>query len=158
MPGFNINTVTLSGNHTRDPELRTTPGGLELAKCRIAFNERRKNQSTGEWEDKPNYINVTIFGGMGAWVANNQKKGDSMVVAGRLSWHEWESDNGKREAIEVIADSIATPREGKGGGGGDDLSRYDSDIPADTSGLPPVPAAVGASAEPVPVSDDDIPF
>jgi single-strand DNA-binding protein len=145
MPGFNINTVTLSGNHTRDPEARTTSGGTDLCKCRIAFNERRKNQSTGEWEDKPNYINVTIFGGMGTWVANNQGKGDSIVISGRLSWHEWETDGNKREAIEIIADSVATPRESRGPSG-------DSDVPIDTSDLH-VPAA-----SPVGAGDDDIPF
>jgi single-strand DNA-binding protein len=158
LPGFTINQVTLSGNHTRDPEARTTPGGLDLCKCRIAFNERRKNQSTGDWEDKANYINVTIFGGMGAWIASNQRKGDSIVVAGRLSWHEWDTDNGKREAIEVIADSVATPREGKGGGGGDDLSRYDSgtDIPVDSGDLPE-PGANAMAGTPGGDSDD-IPF
>lgn len=153
MPGFSINTVCLSGNHTRDPEARTTPGGLDLCKCRIAFNERRKNQSTGDWEDKPNYVNVTIFGGIGAWIASNQRKGDSIVVQGRLSWHEWEGDSGKREAIEVIADSISVPRSR--GGGGDDLSRYDTDIPVDTGDLPQ-PGAMAAA--PATGGDDDIPF
>lgn len=155
MSGFSINTVSLSGNHTRDPETRTTPGGLEICKCRVAFNERRKN-SSGEWEDKPNYINVTIFGGLGAWIANNQHKGDSIVVSGRLSWHEWEGDSGKREAIEIIADSVATPRESRSSNsGGDDLSRYDSDAPIDTGDLPE-PGA-GAIAAPA-VGEDDIPF
>ena len=153
MSGFTINTVTVSGNLTRDPEARTTPGGTELCKLRIAVNDRVKNKTTGDWEDRANYFSVTIFGGLGTWVANNLKQGDGLVVSGRLSWHSWETDGNKREAVEIIADSIQ-PR-GSGGAGGSSSSRSDdSDIPFDTSGLP----EVGAAAATPSAVDDDIPF
>lgn len=155
MSGFTINTVTVSGNQTRDPEHRTTPGGTSVCKIRLAVNDRVKNKTTGDWEDRANYFNVTVFGGLGEWLANNSKQGDGLVVSGRLSWHSWETDGNKREMVEIIADSIQPRGGGNGGGGGGGSSRsQESDIPFDTSDLPSVdaPPLVPAAA------DDDIPF
>jgi single-strand DNA-binding protein len=158
MSGFTINTVTISGNLTRDPELRTTSGGTSVCKLRIASNERYKDQTTGDWADRPNYFDVTIWKGMGEWVGNNIHKGDQVVIEGRLRWHEWESDNGKRQAVDIVANSVVpVTRDGGGSSGGSSRSSYqdqDSDIPADTSDLPPV----GATASAATADDDDIPF
>jgi len=157
MSGFTLNSVTLSGTLTRDPDVRTTPGGTEVCKLRIAVNGRKKNNSTGEWEDVPNFFNVTLFGGLGAWLGNNIKKGQDIAVLGELRWHEWTTDDGgKREAVEVIANSIMPRGKSNGGGSSSSSSYDDSDIPADTSGLPPVGATASTAVNPA--DDDDIPF
>ena len=59
---MSINRVVLTGNLTRDAELKQTSGGMEIVKIRLAVNDRRKNAATGQWEDSPNYIDVVIFG------------------------------------------------------------------------------------------------
>ena len=139
MPGFTINRVCLSGNLTRDPEHRSTSGGTSLVKLRIASNERYKDSTTGEWQDRPGYYDVTLWKGMADWVASNIKKGDAVVVEGRLRWREWEADDGsKRQAVDITADSIVpVTRDGSGGGGSSrSYSDSDADVPVDTGDLP----------------------
>ena len=65
MASTNINRVVLTGNLTRDPELRSLPSGMSVCSLRIASNTRRKDNSTGEWVDKPNYFDVTVWGAQG---------------------------------------------------------------------------------------------
>jgi single-strand DNA-binding protein len=104
---MSINRVTLTGNLTRDAELRQTQGGMAIVKMRVAVNDRRKNSTTGQWEDSPNYIDVTMFGSRGEAVSRYLTKGKAIGVDGKLRWHEWEAEGGtKRSAIEVIADDI----------------------------------------------------
>ena len=105
MSGFDINQITLSGNLTGNPELRSLPSGQALCQIRIAHNESRKSQS-GEYEDHPAYFDVTIWGGIGEWVAGNVAKGQKVVVAGRLRWREYEVDGKKRQAVDITADSV----------------------------------------------------
>src|SRR5262252_6734283 len=109
MPGFTINTVTLSGNLTRDPEHRTTSGGTSVVKLRIASNERYKNQTTGEWDDRPGYYDITIWKGMADWVASNIKKGDQVVVEGRLRWREWETDEARNARPSTSPPTASSP-------------------------------------------------
>jgi single-strand DNA-binding protein len=170
MSGFTINNVNLSGNLTRDPELRSTQSGTSVCSLRIASNDRFKSLS-GEWEDRPNYFSITVWKGMGEWVANNLHKGDAVVVSGRLTWREWTAqDGGKREAVEITADSVVpVPRDGDGGGGGsrDGGSGFaqHTDVPADAADFAPASPSRGSSlpprgsggSPPLPV-DDDIPF
>jgi len=105
MSGFDINTVTITGNLTRDPELRNLPSGQAVCNIRIAHNERRKN-STGDWTDYPAYFDVTIWSGLGEYLANNLAKGQKVVVNGRLKWREYESNGDKRQAVDITADSV----------------------------------------------------
>jgi single-strand DNA-binding protein len=105
MSGFDINQLTISGNLTRDPELRNLPSGQNVCNIRIAHNERRKTQAD-EWTDVPAYFDVTIWSGLGEWIAANVAKGDKVVVAGRLRWREYEVDGATRQAIDITADSI----------------------------------------------------
>ena len=58
---MSINRVNITGNLTRDPELRATAAGTQVLSFGIAVNDRRKNPQTGEWEDYPNYIDCTMF-------------------------------------------------------------------------------------------------
>ncbi len=148
----NINRVVLVGNLTRDPELRHTPSGTAVCSLRLAVNTRRKDGATGEWTEKPNYFDITVWGSQGENCAQYLAKGRPVGIDGRLEWREWEAQDGtKRQAVEVIADTVQFlgGRDGAAEGG--------------ASGSSFVPAAVGAAsgsdadfgASP---TDDDIPF
>jgi len=103
----NINRVVLVGNLTRDPELRHTPSGTAVCSLRLAVNTRRKDAATGEWGEKPNYFDVTVWGNQGENCAQYLSKGRPVGVDGRLEWREWEAQDGsKRQAVEIIADSV----------------------------------------------------
>jgi single-strand DNA-binding protein len=153
MAGTNINRVVLVGNLTKDPELRTTPGGTSLCKLRLAVNTRRKDQS-GQWVDKPNYFDVTVWGQQGENCATYLQKGRPVAIDGRLEWREWDATDGsgKRQSVEIIADSVQF-LGGRDDGGNGNGQRFtpESDVPADTADFAPAPAGPGAS-------DDDIPF
>ena len=103
---MSINRVIISGNLTRDPELRKTAGGLPVLGFGMAVNDRRKNQVTGEWEDYPNFIDCTIFGSRAEGVAKYLAKGAKVAVEGKLRWSTWEKDGAKRSKIEVIVDEL----------------------------------------------------
>lgn len=160
MSGFEINQVTISGGLTRDPELRSLQSGMSVCSLRIAHNGRRKDGSTGEYVDVPNYFSVTYWGGFGEWLARNLKKGDKVVCQGELRWREWTAqDNSKRESVEINGFScVPVPRDGgsqrDGGGGGGNGFAPHTDVPADTSDFAPR----GTTMAPRPGADDDIPF
>lgn len=117
MSQFALNSVTLGGNLTRDPELRSLPNGTSLCKVGLAVNARRKDAG-GNWVDKPNYFDITIWGALGENVARSLQKGSKLAVVGRLEWRQWEATDGsgKRSAVGVIADACFF--EGKSGGNG----------------------------------------
>jgi single-strand DNA-binding protein len=103
---MSINRVLISGNLTRDPELRATTSGMPVLGMGVAVNDRRKNQSTGEWEDYPNFIDCTIFGSRAESVSHYLSKGSKVVIEGKLRWSQWERDGQKRSKVEVIVDEI----------------------------------------------------
>ena len=155
MAATNINRVVMTGNLTRDPELRSLPSGMSVCSLRIACNTRRKNNSTGEWEDKPNYFDVTVWGAQGENCAQYLSKGRPVAVEGRLDWREWETqEGGKRQAVEIIANSVQFlgSRSDNAGGGGGNGFQPQSDVPADTSDFEGAGVSSGGG------SDDDIPF
>ncbi|MCA1697716.1 MAG: single-stranded DNA-binding protein [Actinobacteria bacterium] len=105
MSGFDINQLTISGNLTRDPELRNLPSGQSVCNIRIAHNERRKTPAE-EWIDVPAYFDVTIWSGLGEWIAANVAKGDKVIIAGRLRWREYDVEGTSRQAVDITADSV----------------------------------------------------
>ena len=142
----NINRVVLTGNLTKDPELRQLPSGNSVCKLRMAVNTRVKDRDSGQWTDKPNYFDVTVWGGQGESVARYLSRGSGLLVDGRLEWREWDAQDGtKRQAVEIIAETVQ-------------FLGLASDVQADPraharepeSGLP-----VQRSSE---VSEDEIPF
>ena len=154
MAATNINSVVITGNLTRDPELRSTPAGTSVCKLRVAVNSRRKDGQSGEWIDKPNYFDVTVWGAQGENCSNYLSKGRPVAVQGRLDWREWESqDGGKRQSIEIIAESVQFlgSRDGSGAVQGNGITAR-SDVPADTSDFENT-EPVGAGS-----AGDDIPF
>ncbi len=164
MAASNVNVVVITGNLTTDPELRSTSGGTPVCELRVAVNSRRKDQS-GQWVDKPNFFNVTVFGGQGENCANYLSKGRPVAIEGRLDWREWEAKDGsgKRQAVQIIANTVQFlgSRDGAGGGGGGQGGQGNgnggggftprSDVPADTSDFEGAAAGGGGS-------EDDIPF
>jgi len=143
-----VNRVVVVGNLTRDPELRHTPSGTPVCSLRIAVNTRRKDAS-GQWADKANYFSVSVFGQQAENCAQYLAKGRPVAIDGRLEWREWEQDGNKREAVEIVADSVQFlgsrgDGDGDGGGGG-------GYIPADAPATP-------AGDFPSSPTDDDIPF
>jgi single-strand DNA-binding protein len=144
----NINRVVLVGNLTRDPELRHTPSGMAVCSLRIAVNTRRKDSSTGEWTEKPNYFDITVWGNQGESCAQYLAKGRPVAVDGRLEWREWDAQDGtKRPAVEIIADSVQfLGSRGDGEGGGQPQF-----VPAGA-------AAQTENADFAAGADDDIPF
>jgi single-strand DNA-binding protein len=152
----NINRVVLTGNLTRDPELRSLASGMSVCSLRIASNTRRKDQATGEWQDKPNYFSVTVWGAQGENCARFLSKGRPVAIDGRLEWREWQGQDGaKRESVEIVADSVqflGGRDEGSNGGGG---FTPQSDVPVDNRDFQPAGAPTGGGSAP---ADDDIPF
>ena len=122
-----MNTVNLVGRLTRDPEQR---GGGAVTSMRLAFTTREKQGD--EWADKSNFVDVTCFGRTGDTVFQYCTKGRRVGVTGRLSWREWDAQDGtKRQAIEVIANDVyfldsAGDRPDRG---------TQPDMPVDTRGL-----------------------
>jgi single-strand DNA-binding protein len=143
----NINRVTVSGNLTRDPELRQLAGGNSVCKLRIAVNTRVKDRESGQWGDRPNYFDVTVWGAQGENCARYLGKGSGLIVDGRLEWREWDAQDGtKRQAVEIIAEN--TQFVGGRGEGGPERGGEEFAPVAARGGPQPVPAA----------DDDDIPF
>ncbi len=159
MAGTNINRVIITGNLTRDPELRTLPeSGTTVCSLRVACNGRRKNSDTNQWEDQPNYFDVTVWGAQGENCARYLAKGRPVAVDGRLRWREWTSNEGqKRQAVDIIAESVQFlgGRDDAAGGNGNGFSSSvrasESDVPIDTGDFERAPVGAGAA-------DDDIPF
>lgn len=149
---MSINRVVISGNLTRDPELRSTAGGLPVLGFGVAVNDRRKNQQTGEWEDYPNFIDCTMFGARGESLSRFLTKGTKVSIEGKLRWSQWERDGQKRSKIEVIVDELEfmSSRNDSSSYGGGQSSGYTA--PAAAPAAAPV---VDASSS---VYDEDIPF
>lgn len=103
---MSINKVFISGNLTRDCELRTTQGGTSVLTFGVAVNDRRKNPQTGEWEDVPNFIDCVVFGNRAESICKFIGKGSKVAIEGKLRWSQWERDGQKRSKIEVIVDEI----------------------------------------------------
>ena len=155
-----LNRVTLVGRLTRDPELRHTGGGDPICSIRLAVSSRARDEG-GNWGDRSNYFDVTVFGRQAQTAADYLAKGRRIGVDGRLSWREWQAQDGtKRQSVEVIANDIFfLDSRGEGGeqaGGGGGWSQQappaspaggGGDLPVDRSDMQPATAA-----------DDDIPF
>ena len=153
---MSINRVTISGNLTRDPDLRTTATGNPVLGFSVAVNDRRKNNVTGEWEDHPNFVDCTMFGTRAEKITPYLAKGTKVAIDGKLRWSQWERDGQKRSKLEVIVDEIEF------------LSQRGYEA-AHTAPSQPTPAAQPANAQtqmpgmPAPVVDasvydSDIPF
>lgn len=157
---MSINRVNISGNLTRDPELRATAGGTQVLSFGVAVNDRRRNPQNGEWEDYPNFVDCTMFGTRAEAVSRYLSKGSKVAIEGKLRYSSWERDGQRRSKLEVIVDEIEFLSRGQQGGGQGGYGQpaygqggYDAALmPAPA---PQVPAPVPPAGD---VFDEDIPF
>ena len=105
---MSINRAIVSGNLTRDPELRATAGGTQVLGFGVAVNDRRRNQQTGEWEDYPNFIDCTMFGNRAEALSRILRKGMKVAIEGKLRYSSWEDKNGggRRSKVEIVPDEV----------------------------------------------------
>ena len=103
---MSINQVSITGNLTRSPELRTTQGGTAVLSFGIAVNDRRKNQQTGQWEDVPNFFECVTFGNRATALGDILTKGMKVAVAGKLHYSSWEKDGQKHSKVDIIANDV----------------------------------------------------
>lgn len=163
---MSINRVNISGNLTRDPELRATASSTQVLSFGVAVNDRRRNPQTGEWEDYPNFVDCTMFGTRAEAVSRYLAKGNKVAIEGKLRYSSWERDGQKRSKLEVIVDEIEF------------MSSRSAAAPAPEPAYVPTPpqqqaprpqnppmqaSTLPASAAPLPweqpqLADDDIPF
>ena len=126
------NTVTVTGNITRDPELRFTAGGSAVTTFGLAWNRRWQNRQTNETEEQVSFFDVTCWNSLAENVSESLVKGTRVIVNGRMEQRSWETQDGdRRSKIEIIADEVSPSlrwasvevirnerRDGGGGGGG----------------------------------------
>ena len=159
---MSINRVNISGNLTRDPELRATTGGTQVLTMGVAVNDRRRNPQTGNWEDYPNFVDCVMFGTRAEALSRYLSKGTKVAIEGKLRYSSWERDGQRRSKREVVVDDIEfmTSRGSQGSDQG-----YAPAAPAPQQPAYAAPAAPAAPT-PVPVQtppasdvyDEDIPF
>lgn len=162
-----INRVIISGNLTRDPELRQTQGGTSVLQMGMAVNDRRKNPTTGEWEDVANFVDCVLWGTRAERVAQYLAKGTKVAIEGRLRYRAWEQDGQRRSKLEVVVDEIEFMSRQQ-----QPQQAYPQQAPAyqqQTYAPPAAPAYAPAPPRPAPprpqqtamamqYADEDIPF
>ena len=161
-----INRVNITGNLTRDPELRATQSGTQVLHLGVAVNDRRRNPQTGNWEDYPNFIDCVMFGTRAEAIPRYLSKGTKVAIEGRLRYSSWERDGQKRSKIEVVVDEIEfmSSRQGGGNSNGGGYAQQQGGYAAPAQQAPyqqaaPAPAPVPVAAPPAAdVYDEDIPF
>ncbi len=152
---MSINRVMISGNLTRDSELRSTQSGMGILSFGVAVNDRRKNPQTGDWEDYPNFVDCTMFGTRGEKLHQYLTKGTKVSIEGKLRYSSWESNGARRSKLEVIVDEL----EFMSSRNSNAAQPYDGGMNA---GYAPAPAMAAPAAPVIDTSasvyDEDIPF
>jgi len=142
---MSINRVVISGNLTREPELRQA-GSTTVLQFGIAVNDRIRNQQTDQWEDRPNYFDVLVWGARGEGLSRVLTKGMKVAIEGKLRWSQWQAqDGGNRSKVEIVADNVDFMSGGNRDSGAPRAAKDDFVAPA-------------ASAPSVEVLTEDIPF
>ena len=154
---MSINRVNISGNLTRDPEVRMTSGGTQVLSFGVAVNDRRRNPQTGEWEDYPNFVDCTMFGSRAEAVSRYLSKGSKVASEGKLRYSSWERDGQRRSKLEVIVDEIEFMSRGQQQGQGGYAPAPQQGGYA-TAPQAPQPQAPVQAPPAVDVYDEDIPF
>ncbi len=156
-----LNQVTLMGNLTRDPELRQTPNGQNVCSFSLALNRSYKD-SSGEWQEATDYIDIVAWGPLAERVAQYLTKGRRCLVQGRLQSRSWEQDGNKRSKVEVLANDV-TFLDSRGGGGSDNATATGNEDASTTDTPKPTkkPSKEDVVIEDIgdePINLDDIPF
>ena len=150
---MSINRVNISGNLTRDPELRSTAGGTQILSFGVAVNDRRRNQQTGEWEDVPNFVDCVVFGQRAEALSRFLSKGSKVAIEGKLRFSSWETKEGQRRSkLEVVVDEVEFLSRNQQGG-----APMSHGAPSYAAPTPQAPAPVPAPPDEE-FYDADIPF
>ena len=154
---MSINRVNITGNLTRDPELRATAGGTQVLSFGVAVNDRRRNAQTGEWEDYPNFVDCTMFGNRAEAVGRFLAKGMKVAIEGKLRYSSWDKDGQKRSKLEVIVGEldVMVRREQGACAPVDDLA---ATVPAQPAALQWSAQQAYAAAPQPEFYDEDVPF
>jgi single-strand DNA-binding protein len=154
-----INRIILTGRLTKDPDLRSLPdSSTSVCSLRIAVNGRRR-KADGQWEDQPNFFDITVWGAQGENCKRFLQKGRQIAVDGRLRHRQWQTPEGQnRSAVDIIAESVQFLGGGRGDAVGDGngngfsstVQAAESDVPIDSGDFESAPVAAGG--------DEDIPF
>lgn len=136
---MSINQVSITGNLTREPELRATQGGTAVLSFGIAVNDRRKN-SSGQWEDVPNFFECVTFGNRATALSDILNKGMKVAISGKLHYSSWEKDGQKHSKVDIIANDIEIMQ-----------NRKQQQQPQQTQAFAPQPTTMD-------MYDSDIPF
>ena len=146
---MSINRVNISGNLTRDPELRATGSGMQILRFGVAVNDRARNQQTGEWEDRPNFVDCVVFGNRADALSRLLSKGSKVAIEGKLRYSSWETQDGQRRSkLEVVVDEVEYQQQG-----GYQQAAPSYNAPAPAPAQRPVQTPPAAD-----VYDEDIPF
>lgn len=156
-----LNSVTLLGNLTRDPELRYTPQGTAVATFGLAVN--RRYQQEGQQREEVCFVDIVAFGRQAETVNEYLAKGNLALVEGRLQWRSWETPEGqKRSKHEVVANNVQFMPRGSGGQSAESYQPARSAAPSRPNTPPPSPPATGGGSRYddsfPPPDDDDLPF
>lgn len=163
---MSINRVNISGNLTRDPELRATGSGMQILRFGVAVNNRARNQQTGEWEDRPNFVDCVVFGNRADALSRLLSKGSKVAIEGKLRYSSWETQDGQRRSkLEVVVDEVEfLSSRNQGGAGAPAPAQYQQQggyQQAAPSYNAPAPAPAQRPVQTPPaadVYDEDIPF
>jgi single-strand DNA-binding protein len=154
-----FNQVILMGNLTRDPELRQTPNGQNVCSFSLALNRSYKD-SSGEWQEATDYIDIVAWGPLAERVAQYLTKGRRCLVQGRLQSRSWEQDGQKRSKVEVLANDVTflDSRSSEGGEGGGNYSSNANGASAKPASKKKDDDVVIEDIGDEPINLDDIPF
>lgn len=160
---MSINRVNISGNLTRDPELRVTGSGTQILSFGVAVNDRRRNPQTNEWEDVPNFVDCVVFGARAEPLSRFLSKGSKVALEGKLRYSSWETKDGQRRSkLEVVVDEVeflsSRNQQGAPQAGGP-YATPSYAAPAAAAPMPQQAYAAPVQAPPsADVYDEDIPF
>ena len=140
------NKVIITGNLTRDPEMKTTPTGVEIASFCLALNRMFKNQA-GEAVEETAFVDGTAFGKQAELIGNWMGKGRPMLLEGRLKQDTWQNNDGKnRSKLTVVCEKFHFMD-----------SKQDAN-PSTSGEAKPITEPNPKPANKSPISDDDVPF
>ena len=148
-----INTCTISGNLTRDPELRATASGTAVLGFSVAVNDRRKNAQTGEWEDYPNFVDCAMFGTRAEKLQPFLTKGTKVAAEGKLRYSSWEREGQRKSKLEVIVDELEfMSSRSRDGQPKPEPAQWPAEMPDVDAQYAAIPAQLPAAY------DEDVPF
>jgi len=149
-----LNKVFILGNLTRDPELKALPSGTKVTQFSLATNRVWRDQQ-GQKQEDTQFHNVVVFGRQAETTAQYVKKGDMVLIEGRLQTRSWDGQDGqKRYRTEIVADRVQFGPK-RSGGGGSPMSSPAQEAPANLGEGGKVPEIEYPEED---INPDDIPF